>query len=44
MKTIPKADPSISWTISFRNTVISVIDLRHFLGYETMADQAKRWD
>lgn len=40
IKTIPNAAPSISGAISFRDTVISVIDLRHFLGYETMADQA----
>jgi purine-binding chemotaxis protein CheW len=40
IKKIPNADPSISGTISFRDTVISTINLRHFLGYETLEKQA----
>lgn len=41
IKKIPNADPAISGTISFRNSVISTINLRYFLGYETLEDQAK---
>ena len=41
LKTIPNAAPSISGAISFRDTVISLIDLRHFLGYKTLSEQTK---
>lgn len=41
IKKIPNADPSIPGTISFRDTVISTISLRHFLGYETLEKQAE---
>lgn len=40
VKKIPNADPSIAGTIRFRDTVISVIELRHFLGYETLSHQS----